>query len=185
VSQDTVPPRDEQGEAVLTRDEERRRELERYFAETESGLSEAERRHGHSLKHLPSGRRVFFGVVPVFLVDDVVAACEYYQGVLGFDIDFTYGEPASFACVSRNNAMINFNLARPRGARNSAAAAGAQGLADAYVLVTQIEEVYDELRQSGARVLGAPASRDYGMREFEVEDCNGYRLTLAEGVIGG
>lgn len=157
----------------------RLRELERYLEEIEAGLTEEERRHGHSLRGVPMGRRVFYGAVPVFLVDDVVATCEYYQAVLGFDINFTYGEPASFACVSRNNAMLNLNLAQPPGSRNSARAAGATG-SDAYLLVTHIDELYVELKQRGANILGQPVSREYGMREFEIEDLNGYRLTLAD-----
>ena len=144
-------------------------------------LNEEEQAHGHSLKD-SMGPRHFFGAVPVFLVDDITATCEYYQCVLGFEVDFSFGEPATFACVSRNNAMINLNLAEPGGALNSARRAGDLAGSDAFLVVSDLDDVYEELESRGARILGQPLMREYGMREFQLEDCNGYRLTLAEGL---
>jgi uncharacterized glyoxalase superfamily protein PhnB len=162
-------------------DEQLLQELQKLLAIEDSSLSEAERLHGHRLPFQPGSRGLFYGVVPVFLVDDIAATCEYYQAALGFQINFTYGEPPVFACVSRNNAMINLNLSQPPGLRNSATAAGAAAAWDAYVLVSHVDEVYEELRARGANIVAAPVSREYGMREFQVEDCNGYRLVLADG----
>ena len=126
------------------------------------------------------GERHFFGVVPVFLVDDVVAAAEYYRDVLGFEVDFIYGEPAMYASVSRDDAIINFSRSEPSGRRNSISAAGAGSGVDAYVVVSDVDDLHEELTAHGARVVAAPASQDYGMREFVLEDPNGYRLALAE-----
>jgi predicted enzyme related to lactoylglutathione lyase len=142
---------------------------------------EAEEQHGHGLPF--SLLRPFYGIVPVFLVDDIDATCAYYEVVLGFDINFTHGNPPTFACVSRNAAVINLNKAEPAGARNSAVASGMASGSDAYVLVGHIDEVYEEMKRYGAKIVSELASCDYGMREFQVEDCNQYRLTLAEGMM--
>ncbi|MPZ50520.1 MAG: hypothetical protein GEU75_14685 [Dehalococcoidia bacterium] len=141
-------------------------------------LAEAE--HGHPLEY--AIRRHFFGVVPVFLVDDIQMTCAYYERVLGFEVGFTFGEPADFASVFRNNAVIHLNKADPAGGRNSGAAGGAMSGPDAYVIVNDIDELYEEMRRVGAKITLELVSRDYGMREFQVEDCNEYRLTLAEGI---
>jgi uncharacterized glyoxalase superfamily protein PhnB len=164
-------------------DEGMLRELRKLLDLEDSVMTEAEREHGHSLRFTP-GLHSFYGIVPVFLVDDIDSTCRYYETVLGFQINFTYGNPPTFACVSRDTAMINFNLATPPGSRNSAAASGAEALWDAYVLASHLDEVCEELRHRGARIIAEPVSRDYGMREFQVEDCNGYRLVIADGVFG-
>jgi uncharacterized glyoxalase superfamily protein PhnB len=138
---------------------------------------EHDHEHDHSHEHEP---RYFFGVIPVLLVDDVVASAEYYRDVLGFDVDFIYGDPPAYASVSRNDAIINLSKSEPPGRRNSVAAAGPGNGVDIYIVVSDVDEVFEELRSHGARVLVEPVSLAYGMREFHVEDPNGYRLALAE-----
>ncbi len=134
---------------------------------------------GHDHEH-EIGPRHFFGVLPVFLVDDVVETAEYYRDVLGFDIDFVYGEPPIYGSVSRDDAIINFSLSEPPGRRNSVSTQSAGNGVDAYIVVSDIDELYEELRLHGATVIVEPASQEYGMREFQVEDCNHYRIALAE-----
>ena len=141
---------------------------------------EAEALHGHPFDH--AIRRHFFGVVPVFLVDDIEGTCEYYERVLGFEVGFLIGEPPRFASVFRNNAVLHLNTAHPAGRRNSAVNGGAENAADAYVIVNDLDELYEEMRRHGAKIVAELATTDYGMREFQLEDCNQYRLTLAEGI---
>jgi uncharacterized glyoxalase superfamily protein PhnB len=135
---------------------------------------------GHDHEHHHQGERRFFGVIPVFLVDDVVQTAEYYRNVLGFDVDFIYGEPAVYASVSRDDAILNFTKSDPAGRRNSVAKSGVGNGVDAYIVVSDIDDVYEELMHHGAKSVTAPESQDYGMREFLIEDLNGYRIALAE-----
>jgi uncharacterized glyoxalase superfamily protein PhnB len=142
---------------------------------------EAEAEHGHPFDY--AIRRHFFGVVPVFAVDDVEATCEYYERVLGFELGFSYGSPASFASIFRNNAVLHLNRSQPTGVRNSTVRGGSpDGLSDAYVIVNDLDELFEELRRHGATIVCELVTQTYGMREFQIEDCNGYRLTLAEGI---
>jgi uncharacterized glyoxalase superfamily protein PhnB len=124
----------------------------------------------------------FFGVVPVFLVDDVIGTVEYYRDVLGFEVDFVWGDPPSQGSVSRGDAIFNFTLSDPPGRRNSVLRAGPGNGVDAYVVVSGLDGLYEELRRRGALLRTSPAEREYGMREFKVEDSNGYILTFAEDV---
>jgi uncharacterized glyoxalase superfamily protein PhnB len=137
--------------------------------------------HDHDHDHeFEVGPRHFFGVVPVFLVDNVEDTVSHYRDVMGFEVDFLYGTPATYASVSRDDAIINFTLSEPAGRRNSVRTAGSGNGVDAYFVVADVDEVYIEFQENGANVVEPIASYDYGMREFQIEDINGYRLTIAE-----
>jgi uncharacterized glyoxalase superfamily protein PhnB len=137
--------------------------------------------HDHDHEHeFEVGPRHFFGVVPVFLVDNVEDTVSHYRDVMGFEVDFLYGTPATYASVSRDDAIINFTLSDPLGRRNSVRTAGTGNGVDAYLVVADVDDVYIEFQENGANVVEPIASYDYGMREFGVEDINGYRLTIAE-----
>ena len=127
--------------------------------------------HFHGPKH-------FHGVVPVFLVDDVEAAAQYYRDILGFEVDFGWGDDASYGRVVRDDAIIDFVRAEPVGSRNSIASSGAARGSDALIVVSDVEEVYVELQERGATVIERLAPREYGMLDCMIEDPNGYRLTI-------
>ena len=126
------------------------------------------------------GHRHFFGVLPVFLVDDIVQTVEYYRDVLGFEVDFLYGTPPAYASVSRDDAIINFSRSEPSGRRNSITSAGAGNGTDAYIVVSDVDDVFDEIKSHGGTIVTNIVAQEYGMREFQIEDCNQYRLALAE-----
>ena len=126
------------------------------------------------------GPRRFYGVIPVFLVDDIEAAAAYYRDVFGFEVNFLYGQPPTYASVSRDDAIINFSKSEPPGRRNGVSNAATGNGTDVYIVVSDIDEVHEELVSHGARILQAPDSYDYGMREFKVEDMNGYQIIFGE-----
>lgn len=136
--------------------------------------------HDHDHEHFEVGPRHFFGVIPVFLVDNVAETVEYYRDVLGFEADFLYGTPPYYASVSRDDAILNFALSDPPGRRNNAISAGPGNGVDAYIVVADVDDVYDELVAAGATVVLPIETMDYGMREFHIEDINNYRIALAE-----
>lgn len=138
-------------------------------------MSEHHHDHVHDPKH-------FHGVVPVFLVDDVEATAQYYRDVLGFEVDFVWGEGPSYGRVVRDDAIIDFVRSNPPGSRNSIAASGVAHGADALIVVSDVEEVYIELQEKGITVLEPLAAREYGMLDCMIEDMNGYRLTIGGGL---
>lgn len=120
----------------------------------------------------------FYGVVPVFLVDDVAAAAEYYRDVLGFGLDFIWGDGPDYGRVMRDDVVIDFMRSDPPGRRNSISSAGATQGADAVILVEDVEDVYIEIQEKGANVIERLAPREYGMLDCMIEDLNGYRLAI-------
>jgi uncharacterized glyoxalase superfamily protein PhnB len=128
------------------------------------------------------GSRHFFGVVPVFLVDDVAGTVAFYEQALGFEVQFLYDDPPSYASVARDDAVINFSRSNPPGRRNSVTSQGDGNGTDVYLVVSDVDELYEDLKTKGVTVLLEPASYDYGMREFKIQDPNGYHLLFGEEV---
>jgi uncharacterized glyoxalase superfamily protein PhnB len=124
----------------------------------------------------------FFHAVPIFLVDDVIEAADYYRDQLCFEVNFLYGEPPTYGSVSRGEVSVNFSKSVPPGRRNGMAGAGPGSGADVYVIVGGIDELYEELRAREVNIVRQIESYDYGMREFVIEDPNGYRLVFGQGV---
>ena len=93
--------------------------------------------------------------MPVFLVDDVRLTAEYYRDVLGFEVDFLYGEPPTYASVSRDDADHRLqHAANPPGARNSVKVSGVERTAPTrYIVVSDVEEIYDRDPEKGANVI--------------------------------
>ena len=141
----------------------------------------SEHDHAHAdHEHAHSGERHFYGVIPVFLVDEVIETVEYYRDILGFEVDFVYGDPPVYGSVSRDDAIINVSRSEPPGRRNNVTSAGTGNGVDAYIVVSDVDDVYEELTHHGAKVVVELESHEYGMREFQIEDINGYKLALAE-----
>ena len=180
--EDPGPGRIDEWEQQLDRETSQRREnldaVRRTLAGTNETaeeitmVSEDEHDHGHSHDH---GPRHFGGAAPVLLVPDVVAAAEHYRDRLGFEISYVWGEPPVYATIRRGDVAIHFSKSdqpgRPHGE-----------VSDIYVFVSDIDEVCEELRGRGAKIARELETWPYGMREFVVEDVNGYRLCFGEGV---
>ena len=135
---------------------------------------------GHDHDHEAAGPKHFFGVVAVLLVDDVEATVGWYREALGFEADFLYGQPPSYASVSRDDAIINFSQSVPAGRRNGVSAAGPGNGTDLYIVVADINDLYADVVASDVKVLMQPGDYDYGMREFKIEDMNGYQIIFGE-----
>jgi len=54
----------------------------------------------------PAARPVLTSIAAHLLVTDIKASCDFFTGKLGFAIDFSYGDPAFYAQVSRDNARL-------------------------------------------------------------------------------
>lgn len=47
---------------------------------------------------------------------------------------------------------------------------------DAYIWVDDADALYAELQSAGVKITRPICNQPYGCRDFDVEDCNGYRL---------
>ena len=108
------------------------------------------------------------GGAPVFVVRDVLKSVAYYRDVLGFDVEFLYGEPTFYAGVERGNVLIHLQAAH-----ESKREPGQMAI---NVFVSDVDALYEELKGRGATLLSAPKDYAYGMRDFDVADLDGNAL---------
>lgn len=82
----------------------------------------------------------------------------------------------SYGGVERDDVTIHFQAA---GVTQRHAGQGAIN-----IFVTDVDALYGELKSRGAMVLQPPGDRPYGMRDFDVDDPDGNRLTFGMGIGG-
>ena len=116
------------------------------------------------------------GLAPQFLVDDLSAAIAYYQDKLGFQLDFCYD--SFYAAVSRDGVAIHLKCA-PKTLSDRAHRKQNEHL-DAYITVTGVATLHDELRSRGALITRSLETRPWSCIDFYVEDSDGYILCFSE-----
>lgn len=116
------------------------------------------------------------GISPQFLVDDLGTAIAYYREKLGFGLDFSY--ESFYAGVSRDGFAIHLKCA-PKSVSERARRKQEEHL-DAYIGVTGVETLHDELRSRGALIIKPLETRPWSCIDFYVEDADGYILCFSE-----
>jgi GNAT superfamily N-acetyltransferase/predicted enzyme related to lactoylglutathione lyase len=110
----------------------------------------------------------FARVVPQLPVADVRETTQFYRDVLGFKIDWTWGEN-DYGAVSRDRTELYLIAAQPPFQPITCV-----------VNVTAVDPLCEEWRAKGAKVLSEPENKPWGLREFMVEDNNGHRFRVSQ-----
>ena len=106
------------------------------------------------------------------------------RNVLGFSLDPDDGvfqpsadEPGGvYGIVSRSEVLIHLQIRRgalPERRRQAFER-------DVYLYVDDLDALHADLKRRGAVIQQGPHVAPYGIREIEVDDLNGYRLTFGE-----
>jgi catechol 2,3-dioxygenase-like lactoylglutathione lyase family enzyme len=122
------------------------------------------------------GTAQVLGIAPQFLVDDLNAAIAYYRDKIGFDLDFCY--ESFYASVSRNGFAIHLKCA-PKTVSDRTHRKQHEHL-DAYISVTGVATLHDELWSRGALIAKPLEERPWSCKDFYVEDPDGYILCFSE-----
>lgn len=120
------------------------------------------------------------GVAPHFLVEDVVRAAEYYRDRLGFEIGPYFQDPPVFVIVQRDGVAIQ--LSRMEGGRGGSNRKWKNEAIDAYVWVADVERLHRDLMAKQAAILEGPLLKEYGMKEMDVRDADGYVIRFGEDI---
>lgn len=115
-------------------------------------------------------------VAPYFFVQDVVAAADYYRDRLGFDHERLWGDPPAFCMVRRRGVTLMLAQTAREAVRPNHVADPDDSAWDAYVWVDDADALHAEYAARGVTIVRAPCDQPYGCRDFEIADCNGYRL---------
>jgi uncharacterized glyoxalase superfamily protein PhnB len=113
-----------------------------------------------------------------FPVGDVSLIGHYYREVLGFQCEYSAGNPPEFAVYSRNGAPLMFRRVPEPALICPNERQG--GTWDVFFWVSDVETLHEELARKGATVVYAPVVQPYGMKEFAVRDPNGYVLGFGQ-----
>jgi uncharacterized glyoxalase superfamily protein PhnB len=135
---------------------------------------------------MPSGLKPssFKKLTPNLLVANVARSLAFYEGVLGFERGFTVPEqsPFAFASVTGGPVEIFFNDAA--GAIKEYPGFGGKPIGATgtmYIEVEGVDALHDRLKPTVPIVMPL-ISQFYGMREFAIEDPDGYVITFAQRV---
>lgn len=115
-------------------------------------------------------------LAPQFLVDDLDRAIAYYRDKLGFELDFVY--QSFYASVSRDGFAIHLKEAAKLVAERAHRKENEH--LDAYIAVSGIRGLFDELRLRGADVINPIEERPWACVDFCVQDPDGYILCFSE-----
>lgn len=128
-----------------------------------------------------------WSIAPYLIVHDVVATANYYRDKLGFGYERFWNDPPSFCMVHRSGVVIMLAELEKRGAVRPNRVVDPEGSAwDAYIWIDDADALHDEFRSKGVSIVRPPCDQPYHCRDFEIEDCNGYRLCFGESLpVGG
>jgi uncharacterized glyoxalase superfamily protein PhnB len=115
-----------------------------------------------------------------FIVNDVVKSAEYYRDVLGFSFERYWGEPPCFVMMGRDGVEFFLSIKGPEGQILPNRSAQPNFTWDAYIRCKDGDALYEEFKGKGAEITREPEVTFYEMKEFEVQDCNGYRICFAQ-----
>lgn len=126
-----------------------------------------------------------WSIAPYFVVDDVIAAANYYRDKLGFSYSRFWNEPPSFCMVSRSGVVIMLAQYKQMGAIRPNRVVDPEGEAwDAYIWIDNADQLHAEFTSKGVKITRDVCDQPYGCRDFDVEDCNGYRLSFGQSMEG-
>jgi catechol 2,3-dioxygenase-like lactoylglutathione lyase family enzyme len=117
-----------------------------------------------------------WSVAPLFLVDDVVATANFYRDKLGFAYERFWGEPPCFTMLFRGGITIMLSQIDKAVVRPNRITDPRGEVWDAYVWVNDPDALFREFQQKGVKITRDICDQPYHCRDFDVEDCNGYRI---------
>lgn len=134
--------------------------------------------------HDPDGHTLWFGepyggpdtprpqhqlrtIMPELPLDNVPAGVAYYRDVLGFEVNY---QQHDLGVMDRDEVRLLL-IARTEEHK---------GIGSCSLYVNAVDALHAELVEKGANVQGVPISRPWGLREFQVLDLEGNRISFAQ-----
>lgn len=109
----------------------------------------------------------------VLAVSHVSESVEFYCFKLGFDLVDTYGNPPYYAEIKRDDAQSLMLLDQ----RTADSPTGHVSLA---FYSNDIDTLYEEFLSKGVPIKEPLENKAYGMREFQIEDPDGYLIVFRQ-----
>ncbi|MGS7839877.1 glyoxalase superfamily protein [Stenotrophomonas maltophilia] len=110
-------------------------------------------------------------ISPILSVDHLAESIAFYRSVLGFELAWSWGDPADIAAVCRDGVEITLTQqadSKPAGA------------AHVYLGISGIDDYYETLAGSNVTIIVPIGDRPYGMRDFRIADPSGNELSIGQ-----
>lgn len=117
-------------------------------------------------------------IMPQFFTTDLVTTLAYYRDRLGFETQFTYGEPAYYAGAIRDGRSIFFRYVSANIPPH--ADKYREEWLDAYIIVERIDDLFSEYVAKDVTMARGIGSMPWAFREFVVKDCDGRLLCFGQ-----
>lgn len=114
-----------------------------------------------------------FSSATVIHVSDFKSALDYYTKVLGFTFDFEFGE---YAGLFIDEVFIHLSGSGNPGRKKPA------GTAHLCIDIDNVDAYYQRLSENGAIISVTLEDREYGMRDFAVDDPDGNTLVFGQAI---
>ena len=116
----------------------------------------------------------FWKVSPHIPVMDVEETVKWYKDHLGFGEEWYWGNPVTDGGCRRDELRVLFGqtiepFERPKEL-------------SLIFFVTGVDAIYDEVLERGLEIIQPIDTYEYGIREFAIQDLNGYPIRFAESV---
>ena len=105
----------------------------------------------------------------VISVADLDKAVEFYATKLGFVHAFSWGDPPTMAGVNLDCTQIFLQTGTP-----------SPRACSLYYVVDDVNALCELHRANGVTIVQEPGEREWGFRDYTVEDVDGYRLTFGQ-----
>jgi len=130
-----------------------------------------------------ANRHPAWSVAPYFVVDDVVTTANFYRDKLGFTFERFWGEPPCFCMVRRGGTTIMLKqVSGPGFMRHNRTPDPEDFTWDAYFWIDDADALLAEYQAKGVEIVRPICDQEYNMREFDIEDCNGFRLCFGHDI---
>jgi GNAT superfamily N-acetyltransferase len=114
---------------------------------------------------------VFSHVEPVLAVSDIWETISYWQEILGFPVEWTWGSPPNIGAVSWQGAHIQFVL-------DPELAVASKGNS-IWIRLKHVDALYRFHQERKANIIAPLETKPWGMAQYAVEEINGYFLHFA------
>jgi uncharacterized glyoxalase superfamily protein PhnB len=106
----------------------------------------------------------------VFHVSNLENSISFYTEKLGFNIDFKFGEPPTYAGLSLGSVCLHISSAYPY--KNNT------GHGNLYVMFNEVDDIYNKLVSADVSFYSPIEDREYGMRDFAIKDPDGNQIGI-------
>ena len=131
----------------------------------------------------PATRPALVASAAVLLVRDVVRSAAYYRDALGFTYERFWGDPPDFVILQRDGMCLMLNQA-PSGHLIVPNWKISPQMWNAYFWVRDVDALFAEFKARGATIDYELHRKPYDIREFGVQDLDGYDLAFGEPTCG-